>query len=441
MLPSDKLNIFLEAAILGDGSQEMSAKGFRRLKYHTSSRQLADDIQEIALKVGYYSTAMLRETRGMQHQAYLVNINVPDGHQKKGGRYPHIVSRKQIKKVPYKGKVYCPTVPPHHLVFAKRNGRIVITGQSIERGFIPPARFYHEFRRLLNQAANDPNFSIVTHPFITTEIVTGHDKTIALQPLYDLVKSRVLTAMFVSEAVISGEKTPFASGITFMRGLMQKYLTFRNNLSNELNRKVFINLSRMRRFYYPTTAEVDHRVITRRADRLVVPEIGWQKANLMGNQQIMQMLVQLRKDGDAPLKPVLEMFGFDFDDMMEQMKREEGTYADPVLRDVRKKYATGDKKSAINDIGKRLMLGERVADTLRENLGGEVQTPDEAAARKKNEEFNPPEVEGPRGEVEPPMAFRPPEATTKPPMAAEGPGEAQPRPSGEGGTTPTQEGI
>jgi hypothetical protein len=312
---------------------------------------------------------------------------------------------------------------------------------SVERGFIPPTRFYNDFRRLLAQAANDPNFNIVTHPFVTTEIVTGHDKTIALEPLYNLVKTRVLTAMFVSEAVISGEKTPFASGITFMRGLMQKYLIFRNNLSNELNRKVFINLSRMRRFYYPTRAEVDHRVITRRADRLVVPEIGWQKANLMGNQQIMQMLTQLRKDGDAPLKYVLEMFGFDFDDAMEQLNREQGTPADPVWREVRKKFATGDKKAVISDIGKRLLMGEKISDALREDLGKDIKTPDEAAAEKKQEEFKPPEVEGPRGEVEPPMAFRPPETPKQPGQAAEGPGEAQPRPSSETETTPGAEAV
>jgi hypothetical protein len=310
---------------------------------------------------------------------------------------------------------------------------------SVERGFIPPARFYTEFRRLLSQAANDPNFNIVTHPFVNVEVITGHDKILPLQPMYDLVKSRILTALFVSEAVISGEKTPFASGITFMRGLMQKYLTYRNNLGNELNRKVFSNLSRMRGFYYPTPAEVAHRVVTRREDNLVVPDISWQKANLLGNQQIMQMLLTLREKKDAPLKYVMEMFGFDFDDALAQMEREEGTRADPVYQEVRRRLATGDKKSVISDMGRRLLMGEKIADALRENMGDEIKTPEERGAEKAKEEFKPPEVAGEKPGIEPPAAFRPPEATTKPAAPGEGAGEATPRPEGE--TTPGAEAV
>jgi hypothetical protein len=439
MLPPRELKIFLEAAILGDGSDSVE-HGVRRLKYHTSSRQLADDIQEISLKLGYASTVMLRPmARLYKHQAYLININIPDGRKRLMGRTPHIYSKSCIRSVPYKGKVYCPTVPPHHLVFARRNGRVVVTGQSAEKGFIPPPRWYSDFRRLLAQAANDPNFNIVTHPLVQTEIVTGHDKILPLEKQFDEVRKRIFAALFVSDAIISGEKTPFASGITFMKGLMHRYLTFRNNLTNELKRKVFANISRMREFYTPSEADVNHRVRTSKNRRLIVPDVYWQKANLLSNQAIMQMLLTLREKKEVPMKYVAEMFGFNYDDMMHQLKAEMGTVSDPLWQELRKKAVT-DPKFKLHELGRRVLLGEDVVTALKEQEKDKIKTDSEAAQEKERgkeagEEFPVPHVPSPGGHLESEAPRRPIEIPTETPQPAalgELP-EGRPKPAESGG--------
>ena len=142
--------------------------------------------------------------------------------------------------------------------------------------------------------------------------------------------------MFVSEAIVSGEKTPYAAGVTFMRGLMNRYLTFRNSLENEAIRKIFRHLARKRGYYLPTPAEVNHRVKTRRDEsKLALPKFFWHKANLLANQQIQQMVINLRDKGEIPFRIVAEMFGWDVNDIVQELKQEEGSRVDQTWRKVR----------------------------------------------------------------------------------------------------------
>ena len=313
---------------------------------------------------------------------------------------------------------------------------------SAEKGFIPPPRWLNEFRRLLAQAANDPNFSIVTHPLVNVDIVTGHDKFLPLIPFFDAVKGRIFAGLFVSDAIISGEKTPFASGVTFMKGLMHRYLTFRNSLTGQLKTKIFANLSRMRGFYEPTQAEVSHRVRTPRADRLIIPEVYWQKANLLSNQAIMQMFLTLREKKEVPMKYVADLFGFDYDDMMHQMKREMGTASDPVWQEVRKRAVT-DPKYKLHELGRRVLMGEDVVTALKNVDKEKAEVPSIPEKKVKPEGFEPPEVPGEAGEIPAEFPLRPPELPPEIPRPA-APGalpEPRPKPGEEGAGTPATEGV
>jgi hypothetical protein len=298
------------------------------------------------------------------------------------------------------------------------------------RGYVPPATWYENFRQLLARAKNDPDFNIITHSFVQTEVITGHDKFLPLIQYFDSVKARIFMALFVSDAIITGEKTPYASGVTFMKGLMNRYLTFRNNLANELGRKVFANLSRMRGFYTPTQAEVSHRIKTRREERLVLPKIHWEKANLLSNQAIQQFMINLRDKKEIPMKYVCEVFGWDFDDMLQQMRDEEATRADPVWQKMREKLLT-DPKAKLNDLAKKVLLGEDLVEAYKAQLKDKIKTDEEAEQEKtEKDEFSVPEVAGPSGKATPELSRTVPEMPIKPSAPAEVGAlpEARPRP-------------
>jgi len=130
------LRVFLKAACLGDGSPV----GRNGSVYYTSSKRLADDIQEVALKAGMCADIREDDRRGRtnargttRYVNYQVAIKPVRGETKpKGGFTP--------TKIPYKGFVRCVTVP-NGLVYVRRNGKAVWSGNS-DWGCPDPSGFY-----------------------------------------------------------------------------------------------------------------------------------------------------------------------------------------------------------------------------------------------------------------------------------------------------------
>ena len=124
-MSSRQLEILLDALMLGDGS----GKPLKKWTYYTSSKQLADDVQELLLKIGYagdisYTNRIGRKNnKGItRHIEYAVGIKTSELEQaKRNGFLP--------KKILYQGIVYCVTVP-NHIVYVRRNGKAVWSGNS-----------------------------------------------------------------------------------------------------------------------------------------------------------------------------------------------------------------------------------------------------------------------------------------------------------------------
>ena len=103
MLPPKYLKILLEAMVLGDGN--MTKWG--EIRYSTSSKRLADDVQEIAMKLNMGATI-----RKGKDGVYAIGITESDV----------CVTKRSIKWVDYCGYVYCVTVP-NHIIYVRRNGK------------------------------------------------------------------------------------------------------------------------------------------------------------------------------------------------------------------------------------------------------------------------------------------------------------------------------
>ncbi|MGH7875967.1 MAG: LAGLIDADG family homing endonuclease [Candidatus Binatia bacterium] len=126
------IKAFLWGYNLGDGNQRES-----NMTFTTVSQRLANDLQELALKVGWCASIRIRDRR-----------NEP-GHEIKGYicynkqiAYEVGVSQQKLKseispdtcyRERYKGKVYCVTVPSH-VIYVRRNGKACWSGQTGEMG-------------------------------------------------------------------------------------------------------------------------------------------------------------------------------------------------------------------------------------------------------------------------------------------------------------------
>lgn len=125
-LSKDQIALFLEWYGKGDGNLN---NGFRI--FYTCSKKLADDVQELLLKVGRLGIIKERKRKGkVWIKDHWANINHPQYEVleriKKNVSW---LDRRDMEIVPYSGKVYCVTVP-NHVLYVRRDGKPVFCGNT-----------------------------------------------------------------------------------------------------------------------------------------------------------------------------------------------------------------------------------------------------------------------------------------------------------------------
>jgi replicative DNA helicase Mcm len=123
-LPPEELRTFLRGFAAGDGWQAPSGL----IGLYTASKQLADDLQEIAMKAGYVANV----SSHMQMHGFAVGstqYRVGIWSDKKDYLRPLLKRGRGWYKKPYLGKVYCVSVPAG-VVLVRRNGKALWCGNS-----------------------------------------------------------------------------------------------------------------------------------------------------------------------------------------------------------------------------------------------------------------------------------------------------------------------
>jgi len=111
---------FLDWFALGDAT--MMKNGFRI--FYTSSKKLADDIQELLLKIGRVGIVKTRERyRTMWIKDHLAVCARPQYEvMERVKKLDSWLDKRDTKIVDYEGKVYCATVK-NHIMYVRRNGK------------------------------------------------------------------------------------------------------------------------------------------------------------------------------------------------------------------------------------------------------------------------------------------------------------------------------
>jgi phage portal protein BeeE len=122
--PAESLKIFLLAAMRGDGHFIKDSEGNRTglWRYHTVSKQLADDIMEIGIKCGYASVVRAYDRGPGNRILYVVSMRTEN-------IAIHVRNDVATKVVDYDGKIWCLEVPTG-LFVVRRCGTAHISGNS-----------------------------------------------------------------------------------------------------------------------------------------------------------------------------------------------------------------------------------------------------------------------------------------------------------------------
>lgn len=136
--PKAHLLAFLHGYLKGDGHIKSGARDVTR--GWTSSKQLADDLQEIALKAGLVAT--ISPGRSYPNRftktptVYTVTFSTTKRANPKTGH--------SWRREAYDGMVYCVEVPSH-VVYVRRNGKAVWCGQSYSQLADTTIRTFHQW--------------------------------------------------------------------------------------------------------------------------------------------------------------------------------------------------------------------------------------------------------------------------------------------------------
>lgn len=132
-LSKNKLEILLEALMDGDGSRFSTLKSgeINQYRYHTISKQLADDVQEIVMKLGYAVKVVEKKRDKTRQNIYWVCWGRKESEMIRSGYSNNpTVYTDEINYEQYKGRVTCFEMPTYHTLIVRNNGKVVGTFQS-----------------------------------------------------------------------------------------------------------------------------------------------------------------------------------------------------------------------------------------------------------------------------------------------------------------------
>ncbi len=177
-----QLRILFEALMAGDGTWMNQDREYGC--YYTSSPQLADDVQEIALKLGLSANVSL-----IREKEYRVHISQST-----------ITQVNQAPEEPndwledYAGQVYCCEVPGDGIVMVRRNGKPIWCGNSK----VHDSHNIHFACRVWGLRATDLNQGVV-YGVLTEE--TGMDEMLINRLDYDGVFGTALNRFCIQAAI------------------------------------------------------------------------------------------------------------------------------------------------------------------------------------------------------------------------------------------------
>lgn len=242
---------------------------------------------------------------------------------------------------------------------------------SEAKGWFPDKRQFNETKALIMAGINDPDYNLITHPFVNLEIKDQKGSWEDLKAQFDFAQKRIMIGLFCNDAMLGGEASPYAKDMINMKVVMHRYLMNRNLLERIIREKVFLPVARQHGLIKRTQAEIKHNLrLSSSLNNYILPKFFYkERVNLLSSQSEQEMLLRLRDKKEIPFELVADMFGWDMDQLEEKFNREADTVFDPLF------------KAAKDDLSKEKRLRNRI-------LNGDFKNNDFSEVSKTKEDEN-----------------------------------------------------
>lgn len=338
MLDKSLLKILMQALVEGDGSEKFIDNELVSYRYFTSSKQLANDVQELAFKCGYsaFISSATRENKNTEYTVRWSDSNI--------GKEPIVYNNQdqfgvKFEEIDYDGQVWCFTVKTG-LFITRRNKRISIHGNSkfsqadnminpltlIKVGggtgeYKPSPADLDAWRQVFEEAQNDKDFKIFTHDAVTVERVGSSSAILDINPdITQLIKEIYTGLMVPSVLMDGGADTTYANGSVALDVLRQRYMQFRNMLTIWLRRKIFAPISKINDFYEYVGEGNSRKKV------LIVPDIEWNHMSMFDVDTYINVLTQLATNDDnkrVSLQTLYRSLGLTWEDEVNKIRMED----------------------------------------------------------------------------------------------------------------------
>jgi hypothetical protein len=193
--------------------------------------------------------------------------------------------------------------------------RIFKVGGGVSNYQPTPADIEH-WTRVIEEASGDKNFKLVTHDGFATETVgAGSGIYDTSADITQLMKELYIGLMVPNVIMDGGGDISYQNGGVALDVLRQRYVQFRNYLTNWLRRKIFAPIAKINGFYeYKDTEK-----------HLIIPDVEWNHMSLFDTGDYIQQLTTLATVSPPRISnhTLYKSLGLEYEDEVRKIRKEQ----------------------------------------------------------------------------------------------------------------------
>lgn len=188
-------------------------------------------------------------------------------------------------------------------------------------GIWPDDATLEKFRNIIQQAIQQPPFSLVFPPTVKYEPLSVMGKQFPVNNEYDYIQDQLMVALGVNKNILLGEGPSFSNVKTMaLHALINDYKVVRDQFEEWM----------MYHFYQPIAEANDFYTTVGGKKKLILPQIAWHKSlDVEQEEEERQLFIELHKDGYISTETLYSKFpSLDYDAEQKKLERERGTIWD-----------------------------------------------------------------------------------------------------------------